>query len=81
MKSTKQCLVYSGNISRLTKANSCIINGRIIVILKKDYEGKACNVYVAYDYKTKKQLLFSFNKDDLISKLKALGERFNEIDN
>ena len=73
--------IYQQEFSKLTKANSCIINGRIIVILKKDYEGKACSAYVAYDYKTKKQLLFSFNKDDLISKLKALGERFNEIDN
>lgn len=72
--------IYQQEFSKLTKANSCIINGRIIVILKKDYEGKVCSVYVAYDYKTKKQLLFSFNKDDLISKLKALGERFNEID-
>ena len=72
--------IYQQEFSKLTRVNSCIIGERIIVILKKDSEGKACSVYVAYDYKTKKQLLFDFDKEILINKLKSLEGRFNEIE-
>ena len=74
------CNVYEGSFSKLTRANSFIASGRIIIVLKKQHDGKPSDCYVAYDYKTKKQLTFHWEKDRLIEVVKRLGDRLNELD-
>lgn len=68
------CNIYQGTFSKLTKANSALVNGRVIVILKKQYDGKASDCYIAYDYKTKKQLTYHFEKDKLIEVLNRVSK-------
>lgn len=76
----KDCFRYEPEIKRLTKSNSFIHQGRVIYIVKKENTGKAFGLYVAYDYKTKVQLAFHKNKDDLIDFIKRqdLGVLDNE---
>ena len=66
-----KCFKYSQPISKLTKANSILVDERVIYIVKKDHTGKACGLYIAYDYETKIQLAFNKKKDELIEYLKS----------
>lgn len=61
---------YEPEIKRLTKSNSLAIQDRIIYIAKKDYQGKAVKIFVAYDYKTKVQLYANFSKELIVDYLK-----------
>jgi len=66
---------YKPDIGKLTKANSTVADGRVIYIVKKDSEGKSGKFipYVAYDYKTRVQLTFDFDKSKLIERLNKLN--------
>lgn len=66
----ESCYRYTGIITKLTKTNSFIHNGRVIYIAKKDHEGKPYGLYIAYDYKTKIQLAFGKTKDFVIEFIK-----------
>lgn len=81
MRQLEDCKVYEGNISRLTKANSFVADGRIIYTVKKDYEGKALKLYVAYDSATKIQLAAHHDKEKLISYLQGKDLSVLGVDN
>lgn len=66
MNEVSSCEKYEPKIKKLTKANSLVINERVIYICKKDHTGKASKLFVAYDYETKIQLAFNKDKDILI---------------
>lgn len=66
---TSKAKIYQPEIKRLTRANSTIIQGRVVYIVKKNYEGKAYGAYIAYDYETKIQLDCKLTKEELISSL------------
>lgn len=66
MKSIDECFVLSKNIPKLTKANSAIIQGRVIYIVKENYAGKSSCFFHGYDFDTKIQLAFHKNKNGLI---------------
>ena len=70
MLDTKVCFKYQPEIKKLTNANSTMVDSRIVYIVKKDYTGKTSSMYIAYDYKTRIQLAFHKNKDELIEYLK-----------
>ena len=65
-----KCFRYEPEIKRLTKANSIAVNGRVLYIVKKFYNGDASRLYACYDYKTKIQLAFHEDKDMLIEFMK-----------
>lgn len=60
------------DFGKLTKANSRIINTRLVYISKKDYTGTNTKVYIAFDYATKIQLGFASDKDKLVEMLERL---------
>lgn len=60
---------YKPEINRITKKNSILVNGRLFYITKKDYTGKAVPCYVVYDYETKIQLAWFWDKDKIEDKL------------
>ena len=66
MKINSKFLRYEPSIKRLTKANSNIINNRVIYIVKQNCLGNNIKMFMAYDYKTKIQLYGHFDKDSLI---------------
>ena len=67
MRDTKDCFRYKADITRLTKANSTIINGLTIYMVKKSWDGKSSSpLYCAYDYATKILLHFDSDKSELI---------------
>lgn len=70
-------MIYQPDIKRLTKNNSTLIQGRVIYIVKKDVNGKALKVFVAYDYETKVKLAVHQDKEQLIEFLKK--QDFNRI--
>ena len=74
-------LRYKEELSKPTKANSFIHMGRVIILLGKDVDGKALKVksgvksktaYIAYDYKTRLQLAYHYDKDFLKDYIKEL---------
>ena len=67
----EDCFVYELEFSKLTKANSVVIDNRIVYIVKKDYRGSASPFFTAYDYTTKVQILFNKDKKKLIEILKT----------
>jgi hypothetical protein len=80
MYSKEQCFKYSGDIKKLTKANSTIVGNRVIYIVKKDHEQKTSKLYIAYDYKTKIQLAYNSEKDKLIEYLNKRKEDLSVLD-
>lgn len=66
----EQCFRYEPKITRLTKANSFTHQGKVIYVVKKESNGKAYGIYIAYDYKTKVQLGFNRDKNWLIEFIK-----------
>lgn len=66
--------IYQLEFSKPTRSNSIVIHDRVIMLMKKDYEGKSAKIYIAYDYKTKKQLTFHFDKDKLIEVLNRVSQ-------
>ena len=66
MRDISDCKVYGGTVSKLTKANSVVVDGRVIRITKKDYTGKASKSYIAYDSSSNLQLASHHDKDTLI---------------
>lgn len=72
---------YEPEIKRLTKVNSLLVNGRLFYIVKKDNTGKAVKCFCVYDYKTKVQIGFYWDKttieDNLIKVFKK--ERIYDI--
>ena len=65
------------DFGKLTKANSIVINTRVVYISKKDCTGTNTKTYIAFDYLTKIQLGFSTNKEKLIEMLNRLID--NEV--
>ena len=70
MLDTKVCFRWQPIFPRLSDVNSLFVDNRVIYIAKKNYTGKDSNLYIAYDYKTRIQLAFHKNKDELIEYLK-----------
>ena len=70
MHNPKDCFKYQPEIKKLTKANSIMVDERVIYIVKKDHTGKTATMYFAYDYTTRIQLVHKKNKDALIEYLK-----------
>jgi hypothetical protein len=71
MKDVNDCYKYNGEFSKATKANSFVADGRIVMILKKDYIGKTSSIHIAYDSFTKVQLMAHHDKDILIKYLQT----------
>ena len=69
MNNIEDCCRYSLPIKKLTKANSAVINGRVVYIVKKGCDGKPAPWFCSYDYKTKVMLYFDENREVLIEKL------------
>jgi hypothetical protein len=65
---------YEPNV-KLTKANSALVNDRVFFFLKKDYTGKAVKCYIVYDYETKIQVGFFWNKEDIVSGLERIFKK------
>ncbi len=57
------------DFGKITKANSSVINGRLIYISKKDSSGNQTKIYIAFDYESKIQLGFYSDKEKLIDML------------
>ena len=85
MNKLEECNKYSLDFPKLTKSNSFIHQGRVIVVIGKDFEGndiKARNglndkgkvryktCAIAYDHKTKIQLCYHTDKDEAIEFIK-----------
>jgi len=66
------CSSASFSFGKVTKANSFIINNRIIYVTKKDSTGNQCSLYIAFDYKSGIQLGFSSSKEKLCKMLERL---------
>ena len=66
MKPLDECWKYVPEIKRLTKTNSFVADGRIIYVVKKQYDGKSIKMYVAYDSSTKIQLVAHHDKEEVI---------------
>lgn len=74
------CNIYHLEFSKPTRANSIVIRDRVIMLLKKDYEGNPSKVYCAYDYKTKQYLTFGHTKEECIERLNnATDEQWSRI--
>jgi len=71
---------YQPEIKKITKANSVLVNNRIIYIVKKDEVGKASKFYCTYDYETKIKLGFFFTKDEIENKLTILFKKEKMLD-
>jgi len=71
---------YEPEIKKLTKSNSLLVNGRLFYIVKKDNKGKASKYYVVYDYETKIQLGFFFDKETIEEKLITIFKKENILD-
>jgi hypothetical protein len=71
MRALEECCTYQPDITRLTKANSFIADGRVIYVTKKDYEGKANRMYIAYDSSTKVQLAAHHDKNEVVKFLQG----------
>jgi hypothetical protein len=69
MLDTEKCFKYEPEIKRVTKANSLMVDGRVVYIVKKDHTGKSICLYVAYDKETKIQLGYNEDKQALINYL------------
>lgn len=67
MRSLEECEVYYKEISRVTKANSFVAFGRVIYIVKQDWNGKAIKNYACYDKETRVLLGSHWDKEYLIS--------------
>ena len=61
-----KCFTYVGDLPKPTSKNSIELGGRVISIIKKDYEGKTTKLYCAYDYLTKKAILCNEDRDRLV---------------
>lgn len=80
MNPLEDCDTFIEEFPSLTKANSFIHQGRVIVILsklptgkdtpKRKVKGKHKTTYCSYDHKTKVYLKFGFTKDYLIDFIK-----------
>ena len=66
MKQLDECWKYEPEIKRLTKSNSFVADGRVIYVVKKQYDGKSIKMYVAYDSSTKIQLVAHHDKEEVI---------------
>ncbi len=68
MKNPIDCFRYEPEIKRLTKANSTIINGLMVYMVKKSHDGKSSSpLYCAYDYRSKILLHFDSDKSKLVN--------------
>ena len=80
---------FSNDIPKLTKANSVVIQGRVVWITKKDERGTTSKVYLAYDFKTKIKLGVGLNKASLISYIEkqdfsiidSIADKINGVSN
>lgn len=75
---TKSLSKYQPDIKRLTKANSIVIQDRVVYIVKKKESGKTVKLFVAYDYETKIKLAAHWDKETLIEFLNK--QNFKEIE-
>ena len=71
MKPLDECWKYEPEIKRLTKTNSFVADGRVIYIVKKQYDGKSIKMFVAYDSSTKIQLVAHHDKEEVIKFLQV----------
>ena len=74
---------YKPEITKITKANSVLVNGRIFYIVKKDEDGIASKSYCVYDYETKIKVGFFFDKSEIEEKLTRLFKKekmWNRLD-
>ena len=56
--------VFTGKLSKPTRANSVFVGDRPVIMLKKNSMGKALKYhYVAYDYETGKKIWFAESKE------------------
>ena len=84
MKDLDICWRYKKDFPAISKSNSFISNGRVIIVIGKDCDGKDLKVrngldkhgkpkyktaYTAYDYETKVQLKYHHDKKHLIESL------------
>jgi formaldehyde-activating enzyme involved in methanogenesis len=67
VRSLDSVICYAGNLPKPTKNNSVIISNRVVSIVKKDYDAKNINMYVAYDLKTKKLIHGEPTMEELVS--------------
>ena len=65
---------------KVAKSNSLLVANRLFFFLKKDYEGNPAKAYIIYDYETRIQIAFSYEKDKIESLLYNLFERDGVID-
>lgn len=91
MRELKDCHKYLCDFPKLSKSNSFIHQGRVILVISKQYDGtdnpkmkvqgKQKTTYSAYDYKTKTYLRWSPTKDELIEYIKQQDLKvLNELD-
>jgi hypothetical protein len=71
---------YEPEISKITKANSVLVNNRLFYIIKKDEDGKACKAYCVYDYETRIKLGFFWDKTTIVDNLKKIFKEKNISD-
>ena len=81
MKTIEECNKYIADFSKATKANSFVADGRIIMIMKKEYDGKSTKMYVAYDSSTKVQLVAHHDRDEVIKFLQKQDLSVLGVDN
>ena len=81
MKPLDECWKYEPEIKRLTKTNSFVADGRVIYIVKKQYDGKSIKMYVAYDSSTKIQLVADHDKEEVIKFLQGKDLSVLGVDN
>lgn len=95
MKQIDECYKFQADFPKATKGNSAIIGGRLLMIIKKTHDDskfyvarrkvngkiktKTHSLYIAYDYKTKTQLMFHEDKDQLVEYLKTREDDLKEI--
>ena len=65
---------------KVTKSNSLLVADRLFFFIKKDFEGKPVKGYVIYDYETKIQLSFAYEKEEIEPMLYRMFEREGVID-
>jgi len=63
----KKLIPYQGDIKKLTKSNSYMVDNLIFYIVKKDIYQKPIPFYAAYEYKSKYLVNFSKDKNKLIN--------------
>ena len=69
------CGEFQGTLPKPTAKNSIVVGGRVITLIKKDYDGKASPIYSAYDYKTRKLLIWGYTRELLVEILFMLEDK------